>query len=59
MTIDDIGTKVENDGINASGRLSAEEFNTLLDAVKSHDVDIDNLDYEGITNLEIDALLRT
>lgn len=59
MTIDDIGTKVENEGVNASGRLSAEEFNALLAAVKTHEVDIEGLDYEEITSLEIDALLRT
>ena len=36
MTIDDIGQKVENGGVSASGKLSAEEFNTLLAAVKSN-----------------------
>lgn len=36
MTIDDIGQKVENGGVSASGKLSAEEFNTLLEQVKAN-----------------------
>lgn len=34
MDIEDIGTKVNNDGINESGRLTAEEFNAVVDAVR-------------------------
>ena len=33
MDITDIGHKVENGGVSAQGKLSAEEFNTILDKV--------------------------
>lgn len=36
MTIEDIEQKIENEGINHFGKCSAEEFNTLVDAVKSN-----------------------
>lgn len=34
MDIEDIGTKVNNGGINDSGKLYAEEFNAVVDAVR-------------------------
>lgn len=35
-----IGTKVENEGKNSQGRLSAAEFNQLVDAVKTLEEDV-------------------
>lgn len=36
MTIDDIKTKVENQGATAEGRLSAEELNTIVEQVREN-----------------------
>ena len=43
MTIDDIGQKIENGGVSASGKLSAEEFNTLLAACKANRTQLGDL----------------
>ena len=36
MNIQDIGRKIENGGANSQGRLSAEEFNAVVAAIKAN-----------------------
>lgn len=43
MTIADITRKITNRGKTADGRLTAEEFNALLDAVKANKADVAEL----------------
>lgn len=48
MTLDELTHKVENDGATSEGRLTAEEYNTLLDAVKENRDNSTTAHIEGI-----------
>lgn len=48
MTLDELTHKVENDGATSEGRLTAEEYNTLLDAVKENRDNTTTAHIEGI-----------
>lgn len=48
MTLDELTHKVENDGATSEGRLTAEEYNTLLDAVKENRDNTTTAHIEGV-----------
>ncbi|OYP60435.1 hypothetical protein [Prevotella sp. P3-122] len=52
MTIDDITTKIENQGATPQGRLSAEELNTIVEQVKA------NRDTVAATGMSISGTLN-
>lgn len=50
MTIRDIEEKISNDGATPKGQLTAEEFNTVVSTVATHDGEITRVTYWDVAN---------
>ena len=58
MTIDSIQEKTENGGANAAGRLTAAEFNCVVEQIRENRNQMNEIINDVITNVDIEELFK-
>ena len=58
MNIDSIQQKIENGGANAAGKLSAAEFNCVVEQIRNNRDQMTQLTQDTINNVDIEELFK-
>lgn len=58
MTIDSIQEKTENGGANAAGKLSAAEFNCVVEQIRANRNQMREITTDVINNVDIEELFK-